>query len=247
MDIAAIGDLHCSRSSQGSFQSLFSEIQQKADILLICGDITSYGLLEEAEIFVKELTSVVNIPVVVVLGNHDYEQNRQEEITQLLLKAGLKVLDGTTCEIHGIGFAGVKGFAGGFGWLELQPWGEPIVKAFVDEAVKEALKLEAAFARLHMEERIVVLHYSPIEETVSGERPEIYPFLGSSRLEEVINRHKASMVFHGHAHGGQPEGKTSSGIPVYNVAMPVLQRMNPNQFSYRLFSVSHDRQSSTMK
>ena len=244
VNIAAIGDIHCSGSSRGYLQPLFSEIQEKADILLVCGDITSYGLLEEAEIFVQALTAIIKIPVVIVLGNHDYERNKQEEIKELFVKAGLRVLNGTTCEIHGVGFAGVKGFGGGFGQLELQPWGESIVKAFVDEAVKEAIKLEGALARLQMDERIVILHYSPVEETVHGEKPEIYPFLGSSRLEEIINRHKASAVFHGHAHAGQAEGKTSTGVPVFNVAMPLLQRLSPNQQPYRLFSITHSKQPS---
>lgn len=235
--IAAIADVHCSRTSQGNYQTLFAKIQEKADVLLICGDITSYGLAQEAEVFAKELKSL-NIPSIAVLGNHDYEGGQSDDIKSILASAGLRVLDGDTCEFHGIGFAGVKGFAGGFGDRELQPWGEKIIKQFVDESVSEALKLEAALARLQTKEKIVLLHYAPIEATIEGENKEIYPFLGSTRLEEALNRYKVSAVFHGHAHGGRPEGKTSAGIPVFNVALPVLQRLHQSATAFRIHSIT---------
>ena len=141
----------------------------------------------------------------------------------------MTVLDGEATEVHGVGFAGVKGFAGGFGRGALGPWGEHAIKAFVQEAVDEALKLESALARLRTKKRVALLHYSPIRATVEGEPPEIFAYLGSSRLEEPINRFRVSAVFHGHAHRGAPEGRTSTGVPVHNVSMPLLMRTNPNR------------------
>jgi Icc-related predicted phosphoesterase len=230
--IAAIGDMHISKSSQGKFQALFSQISGSADVLVLCGDFTDYGLADEAKILARELTTSVKIPVVAVLGNHDYESGQEAEISQILRDAGVAVLDGEAVEIHGVGFAGVKGFAGGFGRGALGPWGEQAIKHFVQAAVDESLKLEAALARLRTQRRVALLHYAPIRATVEGEPPEIYPYLGSSRLEEPINRYRVSAVFHGHAHRGAPEGRTSVGVPVYNVAMPLLARLNPDRPPY---------------
>jgi Icc-related predicted phosphoesterase len=154
-----------------------------------------------------------------------------------LLDAGIRVLDGTSCEIHGVGFAGVKGFAGGFGRVALQPWGEDAIKHFVQEAVNEAAKLESALAGLHTDQRVVLLHYSPIRTTVVGENIEIFPFLGTSRLEEPINRYRPVAVFHGHAHGGNPEGRTGDGVPVYNASQAVLRRAFPEKPPFRLVEV----------
>jgi Icc-related predicted phosphoesterase len=204
--IAAIGDIHVSKSSQGVFHSLFTQISSNADVLLLCGDFTDYGLPDEARILARELTTAVNIPVVAVLGNHDYESGREDEIRQILLDAGVLVLDGEATEVHGVGFAGVKGFGGGFGRGALGPWGERAIKSFVQEAIDESLKLEAALARLRTHRRVAVLHYSPVRATVEGEPPEIFPYLGSSRLEEPINRYRVNAVFHGHAHRGTAEG-----------------------------------------
>src|SRR5687767_13143422 len=230
--IAAIGDIHVSKGSQGAFHSLFAQISSTSDVLVLCGDFTDYGLPEEARILARELTTSVNIPVVAVLGNHDYESGHQDEIREILSDAGVSVLDGEATEIHGVGFAGVKGFCGGFGRGALGPWGEPAIKAFVQEAVDEALKLESALARLRTTRRVAVLHYSPVRATVEGEPPEIFPYLGSGRLEEPINRYRVSAVFHGHAHRGTAEGRTSTGVPVYNVAMPLMARLNPERPPY---------------
>jgi len=227
--IAAIGDLHVSKHSQGTLQSLFSQISEDADVLLLCGDFTDYGLPDEARVLARELTAAMKVPVIAVLGNHDYEGGKPEEIREILSDAGVTVLDGEATELHGVGFAGVKGFAGGFGRGALGPWGEHAIKAFVQEAVDEALKLEAALARLRTQQRVALLHYSPVRATVEGEPPDIFAYLGSSRLEEPINRYRVSAVFHGHAHRGTPEGRTSTGIPVHNVAMPLLMRTNPNR------------------
>jgi Icc-related predicted phosphoesterase len=232
--VAAIGDVHCTKTSQGALQPLFQQINESADILLVCGDLTDYGLPEEAQVLAKELTASLKIPVVAVLGNHDFESDQAQEVQRILGDAGVRVLDGDGCEIHGIGFAGVKGFAGGFGQRALEPWGEESIKRFVHEAIGEALKLEKALSRLQSAQRIVVLHYAPIQGTVEGEPPELFPFLGSSRLEEPLNRYPVTSIFHGHAHHGSPEGRTQRGVPVYNVALPLLRRLSPDQPPFRV-------------
>jgi Icc-related predicted phosphoesterase len=234
--IAAMGDLHYTKTSHGTLQPIFTQASESADILLLCGDLVDYGLPEETEILAKEL-SVVKIPILAVLGNHESESGKQDEVQRILCAAGVTILDGTACEIHGVGFAGVKGFAGGFGQHSLQPWGEPAIKKFVQEAIDEALKLESALAKLRTQHRIALLHYSPIQATVQGEPVPIYPFLGSSRLEEPLNRYPVTAVFHGHAHQGSPEGRTQTGAPVYNVAIKVLRKNFPEQPPFRLIEV----------
>jgi len=243
--IAAIGDVHVSKNSQGQFQQLFAQIGTSADVLVLCGDFTDYGLPDEARILARELSSAVKIPVIAVLGNHDYESGKQDEIRQILIDVGVTVLDGEATEVQGVGFAGVKGFAGGFGRGALGPWGEQAIKLFVQEAVDEALKLEAALARLRTQTRIALLHYAPIRGTVEGEPIEIFPYLGSSRLEEPINRYRVTAVFHGHAHRGSPEGRTATGVPVYNVAMPLLARTNPDRPPFLIVEVPKDAEALT--
>jgi Icc-related predicted phosphoesterase len=226
--IAAIGDLHCTKTSQGAFQPLFARVAESADFLLLAGDLTDYGLPDEAKILAREL-SMLRIPVAGVLGNHDIESSKEGDVRQILGDAGVTLLDGDACEIQGIGVAGVKGFGGGFGVRALGPWGETIIKQFVREAVDEALKLEAAMARLRTTHLVALLHYAPIQQTVEGEPLEIYPFLGSSRLEEPINRYQVTAVVHGHAHRGQPRGHTGSGVPVYNVSLPLMTKLSPER------------------
>jgi len=235
--VAAISDVHYSKTSQGALLPLFAEIAQSADVLVLAGDLTDYGLAEEAKVLAKDLTSTLKIPAVGVLGNHDYEAGEEKEIAKILQDAGVRMLDGDTYEVHGVGFAGVRGFCGGFGRGALGSWGEPVIKAFVHEAIQEALKLETALARLKTEHRIAVLHYAPIRETVEGEALEIYSFLGSSRLEEPLSRYEVTAVFHGHAHAGSLEGKTSKGAPVYNVSIPLLRQRRPNQSPFRVLEV----------
>ena len=227
--LAALGDLHYGKASQGLLQPLMSQINQSADILLLAGDLTDYGHVDEATMLAKELTATVKIPIVAVLGNHDFESGHEAEITRVFEAAGVKILDGEACEIMGIGFAGVKGFGGGFGQRVLAPWGEKIVKQFVHEAIDEALKLEAALSRLRTERRYALLHYAPIEATVESEPLEIYPFLGCSRLEEPLNRYPLDGVFHGHAHHGAQTGKTKSGVPVHNVSLPLMMKLSPDR------------------
>jgi len=234
--VAALADLHCTKTSQGAFQGLFASISESADVLLLAGDLTDYGLADEARVLAREL-SAIRIPMAAVLGNHDIESGKADEVRQILVDAGLVVLDGDACELHGIGIAGVKGFGGGFGKRALGPWGETIIKQFVREAVDEALKLEAALGRLRTDQIVALLHYAPVQSTVDGEPLEIYPFLGSSRLEEPIGRYPVTLVLHGHAHRGQLEGRTKSGVPVYNVSMPLLTRTFADRPPFRIFEV----------
>jgi Icc-related predicted phosphoesterase len=235
--IAAVADIHVKKSGQGSLQPLFSQATDEADVILLCGDLTDYGTIEETKILAKEITSSLRIPAIGVLGNHDYESGCEKEVISILTDAGVTVLDGSSTEIHGVGFAGVKGFAGGFGRRALGAWGEKMIKDFVHETINESLKLEAALARLRTPQKIAVLHYSPIQATVQGEPPEIVAFLGSSRLEEPIDRYRVNAVFHGHAHRGSPEGRTKNGALVYNVAMPVLAATFPERPLFRVVEV----------
>jgi Icc-related predicted phosphoesterase len=172
-----------------------------------------------------------------VLGNHDFEAGKADEVRNTMLNGGVVMLDGECHEFRGVGFAGAKGFAGGFGRFVLTPWGETAIKNFVTEAVNEALKLESALAKLAVETRIAMLHYSPVSATVEGESSEIFPFTGCSRLEEPLNRYQVLAAFHGHAHHGAPEGKTTADVPVFNVSMPVLKRVYPERSPYHLLEV----------
>jgi Icc-related predicted phosphoesterase len=235
--IAAIADIHVKKSGSGTLQPLLNKVTQEADVLLLCGDLTDYGTPEETKILAREITSALRIPAIGVLGNHDYESGLEKEVVSILTDAGVTILDGDATEIHGVGFAGVKGFAGGFGRRALGAWGEKIIKDFVHETINESLKLEAALARLRTPQKIAVLHYSPIQATVNGEPPEIVAFLGSSRLEEPLDRYRVNAVFHGHAHRGSPEGRTKNGAPVYNVAMPVLAAAFPDRPPFRVVEV----------
>lgn len=235
--IAAVADIHVKKSSQGALHPLFTQANGSADVLLLCGDLTDYGTIEEARVLAKEVTSALRIPCIAVLGNHDFESGHEKELIEILTDAGVVMLDGDSYELHGVGFAGVKGFAGGFGRRALGAWGEPIIKSFVHETINEALKLEAALSRLRTPQKVAVLHYSPIQATVNGEPPEIIAFLGSSRLEEPIDRYRVNVVFHGHAHRGSPEGRTKANTPVYNVAQPVLASAYPDHPLFRVVEI----------
>lgn len=224
LKIAAIGDLHVDADRDHSYRELFARASQDADVLVLCGDLTNYGKTAEVEILAEQL-SVCTIPIVGVLGNHDYECGQPEEVRRILHEAGVQVLDGQALEIQGVGFAGAKGFIGGFGRYMLTSFGEEPIKAFVQAAVDENMKLESSLRMLRTERTVVVLHYSPVVDTVIGEPPEIFPFLGSARMGETIDRFEGvKAVFHGHAHRGAHAGRTAGGVPVYNVARPVLTR-----------------------
>ena len=234
--IAAMADLHFSRPPNATLAAI-AAVSADADILLLCGDLTDHGLVEEAQGLAKELSGI-RIPIVAVLGNHDFHSDQQAEIKRVLADTPIHLLDGDAVELLGVGFAGVKGFGSGFGRRILEPWGEAIVRAFVHESVEEALKLETALARVTSGSRVALMHYAPIVATVEGEPPEIQPFLGSSRLEEPLNRFQVTVAFHGHAHHGQREGRTSGGVPVYNVSAPLLRRSDPDRPPYRIVEIA---------
>src|SRR5688572_7562213 len=220
--IAALGDVHFDGTKPGALVETFAAANRDADVLILCGDLTTHGRAEQMRGFVDELSGV-EIPVVAVLGNHDYEGDEVEACVTVLRARGVHVLDGDSVIIEGVGFAGIKGFCGGFGRGALAPFGEPEIKQFVQVALDEAIKLENALRSLPVEQRVVLLHYSPIIDTVLGEPEVIFPFLGSSRLLQPIETIGASVVFHGHAHHGSLEASTPAGIPVYNVALPLLK------------------------
>ena len=235
MRIAATADLHFFSPGYGAVQDQLAQVRDRADVLVIAGDLTNYGKPAEMEELLKSLVRL-RLPIVAVLGNHDYECGSEAELTRMMTQEGIKLLDGTAYERDGVGFAGTKGFYGGFGRGALTAFGEPEIKTFVQAGLNEALKLERAFAQLRTQKRVVVTHYSPIQETVEGEPREIYPFLGSSRLGEVIDRFGAVAAVHGHAHHGKLEGRTTGGVPVYNCAITLLQSQ-PQPSVYRLFDV----------
>jgi Icc-related predicted phosphoesterase len=235
MRIAAVADLHFSPQAYDRIREPMNRVRDEADVLVIAGDLTNFGKREEMESLLNALVRL-RIPIVAVLGNHDYESGQSNELMQMMTAEGVKLLDGTAYERDGVGFAGTKGFLGGFGRGLLTAFGEPEVKQFVQAGIDEALKLERALAQLRTEKRVIVLHYAPIAQTVQGEPAEIYPFLGSSRLIEVVDRHGANLVVHGHAHHGSPEGKTTAGIPVYNVALHMLLSRDSAK-PFRVFDV----------
>jgi Icc-related predicted phosphoesterase len=240
--IAAVGDIHVRENERGKWTEYFKEVSRKADVLLLCGDLTDTGDEVEAQVLAEELKACT-VPVVGVLGNHDFEKGRHKLIRQIVQNQNVHILDGESVIIGNVGFAGVKGFGGGFDNHMLSMFGEGAMKAFVQEAVDEALHLERALARLDSDndnlKKIAILHYSPIKETVIGEPEVIFPFLGSSRLAEPLNRKKVLAAFHGHAHIGQLEGQTSAGVKVFNVSKPILQRSG-YEFPFFIFEVPGD-------
>ncbi len=235
MRVAATADLHFNAAVWEHMRAQMERVRDEADVLIVAGDLTNYGKRSEMEPLLNILVRL-RIPIVAVLGNHDYESGQEQELMKMMADEGIKILDGTGYERDGIGFAGTKGFIGGFGRGVLTAFGEREIKAFVQAAIDESLKLERALSQLRTQKRVVVLHYSPIAATVVGEAPEIFPYLGTSRLAEVVDRHGADLVVHGHAHHGSIEGKTVGGVPVYNVAVGVLQTQNSGR-PYRVFDV----------
>ena len=198
------------------------------------------GRVRQQELYIYQCTADTrpeDLLVTPVLAEDGRIKYHASPLVTAMVRGGICILDGEACEVQGVGFAGVKGFPGGFGSRVLAPWGEPSIKQFVHEAVEESLKLESALARLRTRSRIALLHYAPIAATVMGEPLEISPFLGCSRLEEPINRYPVAAVFHGHAHNGTPEGTTSSGIPVYNVALKLLEKTFPGKPPCRIIDV----------
>ena len=220
--IAAVGDLHVDENTRGAFGEIFANINDRADFLVLTGDMTTHGRPEQMQAFVQEIRNV-EIPIVAVLGNHDHEGEMVDECVAILRGRGIHVLEGEHVILDGVGFAGIKGFAGGFGRGSLAPFGERLIKEFVQAAVDDALRLENALRSLNTAVRVAVTHYSPIVDTVKGEPEMIWPFLGSSRLMEPLETYEADVVFHGHAHHGTLKGRTPKGIPVFNVSLPLLR------------------------
>ena len=235
MRIAATADIHFTPQSYDHVREPLSRVREEADVLVIAGDLTNYGKTDEMHSLLNGLVRL-RLPIVAVLGNHDYESGQEQELIKMLTTEGIKVLDGSSYERDGVGFAGTKGFLGGFGRGVLTAFGEKEVKAFVQASLDEAMKLERALTMLRTPKIVIVTHYAPVAETVRGEPQEIWPYLGSSRLAEVIDRHQAVLAFHGHAHHGKLDGKTGGGIPVHNVAMSLLMAQDPPK-PYRVFEV----------
>lgn len=235
MRVAATADLHFTPARFSALHDQLNRVRDEADVFVLAGDLTNYGRPDEMEPLLNVLVRL-RVPVIAVLGNHDYESGHEAELIRMLTQEGIKVLDGSAYERDGVGFAGTKGFVGGFGRGVLTAFGEPEIKTFVRASIDEALRLERAMSQLRTKKRVVVLHYAPIAATVDGEAPEIYPFLGTSRLAEVIDRHGADLVVHGHAHNGKCCGKTPGGVQVHNVAITLLQAQTPSAV-YRVFDV----------
>lgn len=227
--VAAVGDIHCGVSDVGLFRDTFADANVKADVLVLAGDMTRRGELSEFKVVAGELADV-KIPVVAVLGNHDYESNQVAEGVAELTSRGIHVLDGDGFQLlDQVGFAGVKGYMGGFGRGTLTSFGEPETKAFVSTTLTQVQGLELALRRLATPVRIVVLHYAPILATVVGEPEIIHPYLGSDRLAEPLDRYECTVAFHGHAHSGTFSGHTTGGVPVFNVSLPLLRRDDPSR------------------
>ena len=224
MRIAAVGDLHCRADTRRNVAVALRGVDQEADVLLLAGDLTDHGTREEANWLAEEL-SQVKMEKCAVLGNHDYESGQSEEVKSILGGSGVHVLDGDPWALNDLGVAGVKGFAGGFGVAQLQRFGEEAMKAFVDAGIAEELKLEKALFQLRTRHRIALLHYAPCRQTLEGEPLEIFPFLGATRLSGPIDQLRPNMAIHGHAHRGTLRGATRGGVPVINVALPVLRRL----------------------
>jgi Icc-related predicted phosphoesterase len=235
--IAAVGDFHCGVDDVGLYRELFTRVNEEADVLVLTGDLTRWGALAEFKVVVGELADVT-VPIVAVLGNHDYESGDVEEGSRTLRGRGVHLLCGDTFELNAVvGFAGVKGFMGGFGRGMLTPFGEPETKAFVKATLNEVHALELALRRLSTPVRVAILHYAPIAATVHGEPEAIHTYLGTDRLAEPLDRYGAAVAFHGHAHSGTLRGNTLGGVPVLNVSLPLLRKERPGAMYY-LYDVS---------
>lgn len=235
MRLAAVADIHLKTEDHEHNLRTFLPVNDLADALVIAGDFTNHGTPDEMRACLAVLDHV-RIPVIGVLGNHDHESGHQDELAGMLRVAGVTVLDGQCFEVDGVGFAGTKGFCGGFAPYELMPFGEGGIKNFVEIAEREAIKLDYGLAQLHTPVKIAITHYAPIRETVIGEPEPIFPFLGSSRLERALDRHKPALALHGHAHHGAFAGKSQGGICVRNVALALL-RQHGEQHPFTIFNI----------
>jgi Icc-related predicted phosphoesterase len=244
--IAAVGDFHCGQDDVGLYRELFARVNDEADVLVLTGDLTRWGALADYKVVVGELTDVT-VPIVAVLGNHDYESGQVEEGSRMLRARGVHLLCGDTFELNPtVGFAGVKGFMGGFGRGMLTPFGEPETKAFVKATLSEVHSLELALRRLSTPVRVAVLHYAPIAATIAGEPDAIQSYLGTDRLAEPLDRYGAAVAFHGHAHSGTLRGTTLGGVPVFNVSLPLLRKERPGAMYY-IYDVSSPAMADSQK
>lgn len=225
--IAAVGDVHLGENAQGRLRPALENLRERADVLLLAGDLTRHGTPAEARIVAREFADL-GLPVLAVLGNHDYHGDAVDEVTAILDgEAGIRVLegDGVVLPVDGtrLGVAGVKGFAGGFEGRCASAFGEPEMKAFVEHTVDIADSLRSAMKELDADVRVALMHYSPVPDTLHGEPLEIYPFLGAYQLGEVVDEVGAALAVHGHAHSGCEHGVTPGGVRVRNVAQPVIR------------------------
>ncbi|MGZ6126087.1 MAG: metallophosphoesterase family protein [Myxococcales bacterium] len=225
MRIAAVGDLHCRADTRRNIAVALRGVDQEADVLLLAGDLTDHGTPEEALWLAEEL-SQIKMEKCAVLGNHDFEGGQDGVVRKILSDAGIHVLDGEPWTLNDLGVAGVKGFAGGFEQSQLQRFGEEAIRSFVDACIAEELKLEKALFQLRTRHRVALLHYAPCRQTLEGEPLEIFPFLGATRLSGPIDQFRPNVAIHGHAHRGTLRGVTRGGVPVVNVALPVLRRLD---------------------
>ena len=224
--IAAVGDVHYDFRSAGKLARYFADLDKHADLLLLAGDLTQVGSIEEISVLADDLASCP-VPVATVLGNHDYQSNQQDKIAEILTRGGVTVLERSSVSMKvgscTVGIMGVKGFGGGFIGACGSDFGEMEMKNFIRFTKSQAESLRIGLSALETDYKVALLHYSPCEETLLGERKEIYPFLGSYLLAEAIDEGGADIVFHGHAHHGVEKGVTPGGVPVRNVALPVIR------------------------
>lgn len=235
MRIAAVGDVHTGRANTREQVARLHHVVEDAELLLLAGDLTDHGEPEQAAVLAERLAGV-KIPIVSVLGNHDFERGRPFAVVDALERVGVRTLDGTSFVVGDVGIAGVKGFGGGFDPRQLSSFGERVLKDFVAEIDAEASKLAHALSRLQTRHKIALLHYAPVVGTLEGEPREIHAFLGSSKLAHVAEKFGATMIVHGHAHGGSFSGQTAGGIPVFNCAAAVLRRLDPPR-AYAVFDL----------
>ncbi len=235
MRLAAVADIHINPQNHESDVRQFSMVNEMADALVIAGDFTNHGMPDEMRGCLNVLEHV-HIPIIAVLGNHDHESGNQDELMGMLRLAGVHMLDGNCFELDSVGFAGTKGFCGGFAPHELLPFGEQGIKTFVEIAEREAIKLDYGLAQLNTSLKVAITHYAPIKETIIGEPEPIFPFLGSSRLERVLDRHKPMLALHGHAHHGSFSHVTVSGVKVCNVALNIL-REHGEEHPFTIFTI----------
>jgi Icc-related predicted phosphoesterase len=225
--IAAAGDVHCSEQHRDEIDRTVRGLVGKADLVLFAGDLTTHGEPEQAAVL-ADACAQLGVPAFAVLGNHDWHANRRDELVGVLEEGGIRVLDRSwaICEADGVevGIVGVKGFVGGFPGSHLPDFGEPLLREVYRETTREVEALDRGLHEIAVcPTRIALLHYAPTAETIVGEEPGIWAFLGTDRLAAPIAEHEPDLVLHGHAHGGSFEGAIGA-VPVYNVSVPVIER-----------------------